>query len=596
MREVDLPSIASPISKLSERIAEQIEAWLEDHTYLPSRKRPIRAGDIMILLPRREPFAAAIISALKDRGIPVSGADRMHLTDQIVVKDLIALARFVLLPDDDLTAAALLRSPLFDVDEHALFTICHGRRGSVWQELSRRREERPEFGEAHAFLSDLLRRADYIPPFEFFAYVLSARGARRRFLARLGSEAGDAIEEFLSLTLNFEAENSPSLDGFLHWILRGGAEIKRDMERGRDEVRVMTVHGAKGLESDIVILPDTTTVPQTPSQKGQLLYDGQHILFPVTESLQPPSVANAKHATYAEVMREHRRLFYVALTRARDRLYICGAANKQGIKEGSWYRLAESAATSLGIELSRFGGTVRVIGDADDRYGEPPQSEIRRPELPTWLTTPPAAEDEMTVRPSELGSSYESGPSHRVAAGPGARRGSLIHALLARLPEIAEPERRVIAERFLRSHGVPEDEIDSLTSESLGILDHPDFKVAFAHGTRAEVPVAADVPEIAPGMRIDGRIDRLAVTDDEVLIVDFKTDRVPPANESEVPASYVAQMACYRAAMARIFPEHRICCALVWTGGPRLMALSDARLDGEIAAIRLRLDRGEQRP
>jgi ATP-dependent helicase/nuclease subunit A len=586
LREADLPSQSSPISTLSRRIAAQIREWIDRGVRLPSRGRPISPGDVMILLPRREPFATPLIQALKEQHVPVSGADRMRLTDHIAVKDLISLGRFALIPDDDLTTAELLRSPFCDVDEDGLLAICHERSGTVWHELRQRADERAEFGGAHDFLADMLRRADFLPPFEFYTHALSTRGAHRRFLSRLGSEAGDAIAEFLSLALNFESAHTPSLDDFLHWIERGGAEIKRDMERGRDEVRVMTVHGAKGLEADIVVLPDTTTLPQAPSQQGHLLYGTNSVLFPVADAQHPLAVGHAKRAAHEETMREHRRLFYVALTRARDRLYICGAENKQGIKDGSWYRLAEAAAKSMGVEVDRYGGKILVIGDLDELEGGARVTE-RSTTIPDWVGSAPAAETRRaTIRPFEPVPAQDSGP------GILHRRGLHIHEMLSRLPAVARDERFALAQRYLRREAVPEHEIQALVAETIAVIDDPVFAPAFAVGSRSEVPISADLPELGPGRRIEGRLDRLAVADRNVLIVDFKTDRAAPATEDEVASRYLAQMALYRAAISKLFPAYNIDCALLWTEEPRLMRLSKERLDMELSSLRVRLDQG----
>jgi ATP-dependent helicase/nuclease subunit A len=600
-REVDLPSEISPIVRLAKRIADEIRGWLDNQVSLPSHpERPITPGDIMILLPRRAPFAVPIMRALKDRFIAVAGADRMHLVEQIAVQDLVALGRFAILPEDDLTTATLLRSPFCTVDEESLLELCHGRSRTLWWELSRRRSERPEYAEAHEFLADMLGRADLVPPFEFFAHALSARGMRNRFLARLGMDAGETIDEFLSLALQFEAENAPSLGGFLHWIERGGAEIKRDMERSRNEVRVMTVHGAKGLEAEIVILPDTTTLPQLPAQKGHLLYDGDKVLFPVAEALHSPNVAAAKQAAQEAMMREHRRLFYVALTRAKDRLYICGAANKQGIRNGSWYRLAESAAITLGTEVPRFGGTIRVFGDLEECNAPRAEPPPRREPLPDWISRSLGTE---TLRQPELRPSTAVDTFKGTEAGTGIgardtsrRRGNLIHTLLARLAGLPANDRRTTAERYLRSESVADEDVATITKETLALLEDPRFAPAFSVNSRAEVPIAAELPEIGAGVRIEGRIDRLVCSDDEVLILDFKTDRDPPRTEDEVGSAYIAQMALYRAAIARIFPQRRVVCALLWTSGPYAMPLSDGLLDREFAAIRSRLDLREHRP
>ena len=385
---IDVAPKDAPVAQLARKIAAQIKQWI-GQVRLPGHEEAVRAGDIMILLPRREPFGTAIIRELKLRGVPVAGADRIRLTEQIAVMDLIALGRFVLLAEDDYTLAALLRSPLCPVSEEELFDLAHGRDGTLWSALQRRSDEKPSFREAYDFLHEMRGRADFAPPYEFYAHALGPRGMRLRLLKRLGHEANDAIDEFLSLSFAFEAGNTPSMEGFLHWISKGGAEIKRDMERARDEVRVMTVHGAKGLEADIVILPDTTQVPSLSTDRGNLLYTDAGVLYPMADKEAPAAVKRAKEAAKARMLEEHRRLLYVALTRARDRLIVCGFEGKRGIKDGSWYRLAERAAQEIGVSLAVGDETIHIVGDTGDEILVP-QARTAAPAAPrqTWLNAP----------------------------------------------------------------------------------------------------------------------------------------------------------------------------------------------------------------
>ncbi|HUO89923.1 MAG TPA: double-strand break repair helicase AddA [Rhizomicrobium sp.] len=587
---VDVPSADSPVVQLARRVADQIRGWI-GRVRLPGHSAPIRAGDIMVLLPRREPFGNAIIRELKNRGVPVAGADRIVLTEQIAVMDLIALGRFTLQSEDDYALAAVLRSPLCDVGEKELFDLAHPRKGSLWQELQLRRDERSSYAAAHAFLNEMRGKADFTPPYEFFAHALIRRGMRLRFLRRLGQEANDAIDEFLSLAFAHEAANTPSLEGFLHWIERGGAEVKRDMERGRDEVRVMTVHGAKGLEADIVILPDTTTVPELHAARGSLLYTDNGVLYPMANPIAPQAVLAAKTAAKAKMMEEHRRLLYVALTRARDKLIVCGFENRNGVQPGSWYALAQEAANQVGVTLERGGETLRVIGDDGEDILAPKAEQLTLP-LPTqtpWLATPAPrdAPAPKLIRPFDAAGIDEPPTLSPFAENRRFRRGLLVHALLAHLPEVAAARRSALARQFLRARNVEGDEAENLIRETLAVLDDPKFAAAFTPESRAEVAIVADLKELG---RVNGRVDRLAISDDNVLIVDFKTNRPPPKTEDAVAPLYRTQMALYRAAAEKIFPNRRVVCGLVWTDGPTLMELSAGLLDAEMGQIRARLD------
>jgi ATP-dependent helicase/nuclease subunit A len=392
--------------------------------------------------------------------------------------------------------------------------------------------------------------------------------------------------------LTFESVGTPSLEGFLHWIERGAAEVKRDMERARDEVRVMTVHGAKGLEADIVILPDTTGLPDPPTLRGNMLYTGDGVLFPLAKPDAPQSVQTAKDAAMQTMLEEHRRLLYVALTRAKDRLYICGFETRRGVRDGSWYWHARRAAGEMETTIVD-GGSLRLGTDtAIAIAGTGVPARVAEP-LPAWMTSSPPKDlvRPRLIRPFDATGMDEPATLSPISEQGSARfqRGLLVHTLLARLPSLDNNKRRVLAIGFLTQRGMPADEATPLADATLAILEHPDFARAFAAGSKAEVAIVADLPELGEAVRINGRIDRIAVSATEVLIVDFKTNRPPPTAEADVPALYATQMALYRAAAAKIFPGRRIACALVWTEGPHLMALSDGLLDAETARIRARL-------
>jgi len=582
-RPVDATPPESPVVALAAKIAQRIRHWLDTGAALPGHDEPISPKDIMILLPRREPFGGEVIRQLKLRKVPVAGADRVVLTEQIAAMDLMALGRFVLQSDDDLTLAALLRSPLCGLSEEALRKLAHSRKASLWSAVVAAADD-PVIAPAHQFLSDMLRLADYAPPFEFYSHALSARGAKEKLLARLGSEAADAIDEFLALTLSYERGATPSLQGFLDWLERGGTEIKRDMERGRDEVRVMTVHGAKGLEADIVFLPDTTTLREPSAREGHLLYDGDTVLYPAAGANAPARVKAAQDAAKAEWRKEHRRLLYVALTRARDRLVVCGFENRHGTRDGSWYDLAARAAVALDMTPTDDGlGFGTLTMQTRPKQAAPAAAA----ELPDWARrpAPPEPRSPRLIRPSDA---LDTSASLSPLAAQRFRRGLVVHALLARLPEVAPADRARLALAFAAAKGMADPE--ALAAETLAVLDDPAFAAAFGPGSRAEAGLLAELPELGPGARINGRIDRLAVTPGEVLILDFKTNRPPPTREDDVAPVYLDQMALYRAGAAKVFPGRRIVCGLLFTDGPRLLRLSDAILDRRWTELAQRLD------
>jgi ATP-dependent helicase/nuclease subunit A len=584
-----------PRTRLARTLAATVRRWIETGERLPARDRRVEPGDIMVLVRRRGSFVIELVRALKEVEVPVAGVDRILLTDQLAVQDMMALGQFLLLPEDDLTLATVLKGPLFGLDEEQLFALAHPRLGSLWHELRRRAGEHPAFGAAARRLDELLARADFTPPYELFAEVLGAGGGRRAALERLGPEAGDPLDEFLSMALAYEAMHAPSLQGFLHWLASGETEVKRDLDqRGRNEVRVLTVHGAKGLQAPIVFLPDTL---QVPTQPFRLLWSETGLpLWLAHRGCGAPALDRALAEARRRREAEHRRLLYVAMTRAEDRLYVCGWRSKARPPEGCWYNLVERGLASAGgaeaiaMDLSRVAGSDGWAGrgwQLESRQLLVPRAPESLPlpleralPLPDWGKRPPAPEPS-PPRPLAPSQPRTPDPAARsplgAEQGMGLARGRLVHRLLQGLPDLPPERRAPAARRFLALpvHGLAPAAQEELLAETLAILAHPDFAALFAPGSAAEVPVIARLGELA----LAGQIDRLVVGESSVLIVDYKTLRPPPLEENDVPRAYLDQLAAYRAAVAMIYPGRAIHCALLWTEGPRLMPIGGAILD-----------------
>jgi len=587
--------IAEPYARLADTIAATIRGWLDHGETLAARGRPIRPGDVMVLVRRRNAFVSELLRALKQRKVPVAGADRLILTEQLAVQDLVALGRFLLFPDDDLTLACVLKGPLFALDEETLFDLAYGRGTEhLWDRLRSRAETNAGLRQAAALLSALLARADFVPPYELYAEILGAGGGRRAWLERLGPEADDPIEEFLALTLAYEREHVPSLQGFLRWLAAGDTEVKRDFgARPRDEVRILTVHGAKGLEAPIVFLPDTMQLPRPPEALLWTEREELPLWRPRAEFIVPVYTSE-REAVRRRELQEYRRLLYVGLSRAQDRLYICGWQTRIAPKEICWHALCRAGLAGIATPFN-FDATARIGPDGWSGEGlrlagaqtappvlEPP-AKITRPglPLPQWVREPPPAEPD-PPKPLFPSRPSEAEPSASSPLGTAGRdrfkRGLLVHRLLQSLPELPAGERDDMARRFLAlpAQGLATEEQDEIRRETLAVLGHPDFAAIFGPGSQAEVPLVG----LVEGHALSGQIDRLVVEDDRVLVVDFKTMRPPPAIEAEVAPVYLRQLALYQAALRRIYPGREIRCALLWTEGPRLMPISPERLAG----------------
>lgn len=593
---VDRPGPRAPVVQVAETIARTIAGWRDSKEMLVSQGRPIEAGDILILVRKRGRFMEEMVRQLKQRGIPVAGTDRMVLTEQMAVMDLMALGRFVLLPEDDLTLATVLKGPLFDFrDDDDLQPLCHPRGGSLWAELRARAGEQAHWREAAETLAGLLAGADAAPPYEFFAAVLGPLGGRRKFLRHLGPDAADPIEEFMALALQFEREHAPSLERFLHWT--GGSEtvIKRDLDQAAGHVRVMTVHGAKGLEAPVVFLPDTCQGGGRGKPIGLLWDDGDGITdsgavyWPGRKDDDCAVTAELRAGAEAAREAEERRLLYVAMTRAKDRLYVTGWDGKQKRPEGCWYNLIRDGMTRAGAVMlnaaAAEGGDEEETGLLLD-WPQTAPVEARDRDVaeeaegpPAWLFTPSADEPDppKPLAPSKPEDNPPAASPLGTDDGARFKRGLIVHKLLESLPDLAPKDRESAAERFLArpGHDLDDAQQAEILRETLALLNDPALAPLFGPGSRAEVPLVAQ----AGGRVISARIDRLLVTETEVLIADFKTNRPPPERLEDVHPGYLAQMAGYRRALMDLYPDRPVRCALIWTMGARLMTLPDVLLD-----------------
>ena len=587
---LDRLPVDSPEDRMAGRIADTITGWRERGEILPSAGRPIREGDIMILVRQRGSFAEKMVNTLKARGIPVAGADRMILTEQLAVMDLLALGRFLLLPEDDLNLAVVLKGPLFGFsDNEDLFPLSFKRPGTLWAALKSAAHDKPKYAHARERLSEFLNRADFMPPFEFYARLLGPEGGRRDLLARLGNEADDPIDEFLGLALDYEREHVPSLQGFLSWIEAGRTQIKRDLEQGQGKVRVMTVHGSKGLQGNIVFLPDTCSVPSARHETKLRWTSGPEpalLWAPLKDQEESLTAALAEEAAQLRAQ-EYRRLLYVAMTRARDRLYIGGWEGSRKPPEDCWYNLIDSALQGLAEEVvTASGESVLRMSNAQDAPPDgKPEADVALSEqsvtLPDWALQPPPSEPEPSspLSPSRLNDETEPAVRSPFDGDNGSRfkRGTLIHRLLESLPTIAPENQRAAATKFLARpvHDLEPDQQNAIAGEVMAVLEDPDFAALFGPGSMAEVPLSGLVGE----RTVSARIDRLAISDTAITIIDYKTNRPPPTEASDVAPAYLGQMALYRSLLREIYPGRRVRCILAWTDGPRLMPLPDDILD-----------------
>ena len=584
-------------TKLADKIADQVWRWIsgtEPFVLAKGTRRHAQAGDIMVLVRQRKELAAQIVAKLNARGVPVAGVDRLRLGAPLAVKDVLAALRFAAQPQDDLALANLLASPLIgwsqaDILEH----VPRAAKQRLWDRL-RRDDAPPRVAETTDRLRDLLRRADYQTPQGLIAWLLTGPWqGRARLVERLGAEANDPLDELINAAFAYEAEHWPSLAGFLTWFDAGTGDLKRDSDSASGQVRVMTVHGSKGLQAPIVILADATGAPGEP---GDLALEDDPFglgaprkrevpLPPLSKAEKAGPLSDAEEAAKLAAMQEHWRLLYVALTRAEEALFIGGSLNKTEAKKGephadSWY--ARLAPLFEGEQLDdlvwgwrKEWGLRAAPLEAEDGSG----AEAAVPELPRWMTTPigPEPRPPRPLAPSAAGE--EAGaepPLPPEAARNAARRGSLIHKLLERLPDVPDEGRNDAARRWLERQAgdLAEAARDEMLAAAMGVLDHPGFAAIFSGAALAEVPLAATVD----GVVVAGTADRLLIEETRITVVDFKTTRRPPASAAEVPLATLRQMAAYVAALEAIYPDREVRAGVLYTHAPVLFELDQQGL------------------
>ncbi len=575
---------------LAASIARQIRQWLDDGLMLESKGRAVRPGDIMILVRRRSELARLIVARLYEEQVAVAGIDRLRLNAPLAVRDLLAALRFAVQPEDDLNLASLLVSPLIGWTQDELMTrlVERDRRVGLWRHLNASMDDA-----LMEPLRALLRAADFTTPYRYLEAILSGpMEGRRRLIERLGTEAADPIEELLNAALSFESDDHPSLQRFIDWFDRGEVEIVRDAAAQGDSLRLLTVHGAKGLQAPIVILADACLDPDAGNRADSLEWNGLPILSPRKPERQGPIGQVMEEANAAE-REEHWRLLYVALTRAEEKLVVAGSLGPRArgeVKPESWFAAVEGALVSLGAEWEAdplWGARRLWRGSAQLAPRAPEKADVEErtdPVEPDWLRRPAPAEAR-PPRPLAPSAQVEDDvpyPPPTTAMRQAAERGRWLHALFERLPDIPADRRGESAARWLEQQGVADASMrHDVIDHALRVIDDPAFAALFGPESLAEAPIAAVVGEAV----IAGTVDRLRVTDDLVQVVDFKTGRIAPLSVEEVPAAHVRQMAAYAAALGVIFPGRRVEAGLLYTSAPRLITLPPGLLEAEKAGF-----------
>lgn len=559
---------------LAEQIAAQIDHMIKSGTMIPDKDgpRPVRAGDFLILVQRRKEMFSEIIRACKSRGLPMAGADRLNLQSELAVRDLISLLSFLVTPEDDFSLATILKSPLFGWDEQRLFTLAHYRSEKyLWAAM---RAKPDEYSAELAVLNDLRSQTDFLRPYDLLERVLIKHQGRKRWVGRVGAECIDGIDALLAQALTYEQTEVPSLTGFISWFSSDDLQIKRQMDANSDQIRVMSVHGSKGLESPIVILPDCGK-REVPVKDSVIQSD--NMVFWKSNGAQRGETVNQAIAARQDVETYERdRLLYVAMTRA-EKWLIIAAAGKLGGTPPSWYEqiaigMEKSGAidydfpTGLGKRVQHLDWPEPTSVAADQNTTKP------LPELDAWAHThaPAPTPIRTSLSPSDLGGAKALGGDLGQSADAAMVFGSKVHILLEHLPNHPPPDWDHIAPHILSAAGYDPD--PDAIHQAKSVITTPALQYLFGPDVLAEVAVSAQLDHVGD-LPIYGVIDRLVIAPDHVQVVDFKSNATVPDTADEIPLGIVRQMAAYGLAMQAIYPDRQVCCAIVWTTTATVMEI-----------------------
>ncbi|WP_297323123.1 double-strand break repair helicase AddA [uncultured Bartonella sp.] len=595
----------APAVKLAEEIATTIHHWLSSNEMLPGQGRKVRASDIIVLVRKRDQFVPALARALKNRDVPVAGADRLRLTNHIAVQDLMALARFVLQPKDDLSLAAVLKSPLFGFDENDIYHLATDRNGTLFESLKSQASEKKHYESALTLLRKYRNLADKSPVFEFFSHILSEDQGRAKILARLGSEASDVLDAFMDYALSVQKTGLPGLQAFLETIVASDPEIKRELDQNREEIRIMTVHAAKGLESAIVFLVDSGSRIWNSRHEPKLIEiaTGQTngFLWQPSKDFQTSFGESYIDQLKEKAEEEYRRLLYVGMTRAEDRLIVCGYRGKNYV-DGTWSSLVGAALKPHSVEISGPTPTIKAwLYCADEKRGsrekvaDQGEHELAIEPLPAYFQRAMAPETDLPKPLTPSGASLDidenTVANHKKMnispvfegktkdASLAIKRGTIIHRLLQYLPQGNEHNRQALARAYLAK--VAPEWSDAQRREAFrqtfDVMANPLLQPLFAKEARAEVSLMGIVEIKGKKYAVSGQIDRLNDSENSIVLADFKTGRAP-GREQDIPDSYLLQMALYRHLLQAIHPEKSIQTLLVYTSGPKVFELDGKKL------------------
>ena len=523
---------------LARKLASTLKNWIGGRK-LSGEDRLVAPGDILILLQSRTGLFPLLLAEMRRAGLPVAGADRLTLQKSLAVQDLMAFIQWCMLPEDDYSLACILKSPIVPqaVTEDELFALAYDRGGqSLWDVVSKNASPNSDL------LSEYQAKAVSSTASDFLHQILNV--ARKRIVQRLGSEAREATDALLDMAYDFDARQGGGLFAFLGWFEKSETTLRREMEQTTDRIRVMSVHAAKGLEANIVVLPDATYVA-TGDQQQRLLKTDDRSIFPSLPLWNLGGLPkNDELVSWIEdeqrrTREERNRLLYVAMTRARNELYITGSTSGRAVPEHCWWVRLES---SLGVEFVKEPTLVEPISGLSN--GTTAQDQTV---LPIWMLESVSQSDQQRYIPSV---------NKMLVDSEAFQRGTALHLLMQRLVDTDPSVRASVSPSIGAELLLAASDVDKL----LSLFDRPDLEVFWSPQGRSEVEIWSS--EATSETQIY-RMDRVVLGETETLILDYKSG-ARPAQQLPADHPYVLQLAGYCGAFANAIPGKPVRSALLW--------------------------------
>ncbi len=532
----------SNIATLARKIAIFIKDQIDSGRIMPATKLPAHECDFMILVRKRDEFAFELINQLKSCNLSVDSMDRISLHDSLAARDLISIAKFALLPNDDLNLASMLKSPIIGISDPELYDISRQRNKlSIWEYLN----------DINHHSLDILNKLILVHKTtslsNFFTIILDYFSLREILET---NENKEVIAELVAKSIDYARTMENCLQSFIWYFENNEITVKKSLGLS-DKIRIMTIHGSKGLQAPIVIIADNSLVP---TNMDLFIWHEEELYASRKDSKNSPFFCNLKEQQKQKMLQEYIRLLYVAMTRAEDHLIICGYSSKKLPDDNCWYNLIYNSMANY-AKNDEFGNLIYELGadqiefvtirDERLRVGD-----LRQVQNSKWIISEYILNK--IINPNINNS----------AASPLFNFEHLNYALV--FHKILEDGIKLQNLSLLNKHPLIATLPDKLQEKIHKNIDKLLGDQNFLELIAGEIKLELDIGINHEGNIKFARIDMLVIADESITIVDYKSDAHPAEEYRYLPSSYIDQLNLYRHIIQKLYPKHKIICKIFW--------------------------------